>query len=613
MTAELVRGQNLPLHHLRLEIRVAADTPLTLCAALTDETGRALTEGGALAHPGAPALPGLEGPLEGAGGLRLDVDLDALSPQAHRLGVLLALPPGGPAGLGAIPAPRLSLTDRDSGTPLAHYTLTGLGPETAVTAVELYRRNGGWKARAVGQGHRTGLPGLLAEHGFPEPDRLATTIAAPPAAAPRAPTVPPPAPGPSPSAPAAPPSGIDYTHPRRRPHIPAPAAPAPAPESAFRPPVAGDAEGWTPDERLYNQVWGMFEDLARAVAAYRGALQFADDRREQELDTLLADPLARTGRGAEEGRATAFARHAELSARARAVLDRDLDQLQAESEVVEPALPAAYASWDSPAWQYPAGRLPQPPAQAPMAVRLGALHLPERPGLRIPLLTRLPLERGLWIDSGGREGGAHSVDETRRLAADLALDHLVRLLAVYPAGELVIDLLDPAGSAATTLAPLTAAGLPVTIAPAGAAGVRASLGRLAERVDLVQMALRGGAEDALPPGMDLARHLLVVQDFPYGFDDRAVHQLRYLADEGPAAGVHLLLVADRADAHGLGPLLDPLWRGLLRLAPSPEGYLADPWVGHTWTLTPSFAPRAHLTRLLEQLARAPRAEGPYVD
>ena len=29
------------------------------------------------------------------------------------------------------------------------------------------------------------------------------------------------------------------------------------------------------DERLYNQVWGMFEDLARCVAAYRSASDFA--------------------------------------------------------------------------------------------------------------------------------------------------------------------------------------------------------------------------------------------------------------------------------------------------------------------------------------------------
>ena len=44
------------------------------------------------------------------------------------------------------------------------------------------------------------------------------------------------------------------------------------------------------EERLYNQVWGMFEDLARTTAAYRSAVDFADTRLERELDQVLSDP-----------------------------------------------------------------------------------------------------------------------------------------------------------------------------------------------------------------------------------------------------------------------------------------------------------------------------------
>ena len=43
-------------------------------------------------------------------------------------------------------------------------------------------------------------------------------------------------------------------------------APAPPePDAAGGPPlpVAGDASGWTMEERLHNQIWGMFEDLTR--------------------------------------------------------------------------------------------------------------------------------------------------------------------------------------------------------------------------------------------------------------------------------------------------------------------------------------------------------------
>ncbi|MGX1719550.1 TerD family protein, partial [Streptomyces celluloflavus] len=37
----------------------------------------------------------------------------------------------------------------------------------------------------------------------------------------------------------------------------------PAAPTAPAAPVAGDASGWSMEERLHNQVWGMFEDLAR--------------------------------------------------------------------------------------------------------------------------------------------------------------------------------------------------------------------------------------------------------------------------------------------------------------------------------------------------------------
>lgn len=33
-------------------------------------------------------------------------------------------------------------------------------------AIELYRRAGGWKARAVGQGYDTGLAGLATDYGI---------------------------------------------------------------------------------------------------------------------------------------------------------------------------------------------------------------------------------------------------------------------------------------------------------------------------------------------------------------------------------------------------------------------------------------------------------------
>ncbi|MFJ4470412.1 TerD family protein [Streptomyces sp. NPDC089424] len=643
MTAELVRGQNHPLSQARLEIRVSAGKPIVAVATLSDEQGK-VGDTERVVHPGTPTLPGLEVPRQAAAEHRLAVDLGALPDSVHRVHVLLALPTGagGPTRFGAVAAPFVAVTGLD-GTEVASYTITGLEAETAVVALELYRRQGAWKVRAVGQGYAGGLAELFADQGVPQAHQLAAAIndavaqglarsvAAPPprtadgdrtrqAAAPgrgqdqggspygtQTPQGTTPGrtgyPGGStadPSTPADPsaltepsvPAGgpIDYNHPRRRnsaPPPPPPVAPPAAPGQPARP-VAGDATGWSMDERLYNQVWGMFEDLARSAAAYRSAVDFAESRMDKELEAVLSDPRSRIGGQADAAREAARARHSTLVDEARQAFDRDVAQLTAESDVVEPALPPAFARWDNPVWH--GYRVPM---EMPMALRLGDLYLPESAELRVPMLIRLPLERGLWIDSGrsgSSDGMFHDAHDLKRLAMESAVAHVARLLAVHPAGEFTVYVIDPAGSGAQTLVPLVQSGVLAAPPAVGAGGVADVLGALTQRVDLVQMAVRGGAADALPPGFDTSQNLVVVNDFPHGFDDRAVTQLRYLADEGPAVGVHLMMVADREDATAYGPLLDPLWRSLLRLTPVPDDHLADPWVGHAWTYEPSSVP-----------------------
>ncbi|WP_327694127.1 TerD family protein [Streptomyces sp. NBC_00459] len=681
MTAELVRGQNHPLSQVRLEVRISAGAPIVAGATIGDEQGKVHGVEW-VAHPGAPTLPGLEVSKQAAADHRLAVDLGAMPESVHRVSVLLALPSGagGPARFGAIAAPFVAVTGLD-GTGVASYTITGLEAESAVVALELYRRQDAWKVRAIGQGYAGGLVELLTDHGLSEARRLADTIdeavsrahsrsVAPPpprtqdgdrnrrtasspasaqSASPYAAQGPQdnsiaqpaspyevqdpqhtqvqagqpdgsaqpdhsggaaqadPAAARQPSAPAAG-APVDYSHPGRRTAAPPPAPPTapPARSGQAARPVAGDATGWSMDERLYNQVWGMFEDLARTAAAYRSAVDFAESRLEKEIDQALADPRSRVGGRGDAAREAARSKHAQLVDQARAALDRDLSQLTAEAEVVEPALPLAYARWDNPVWH--GYRVPM---EMPMALRLGDLRLPESAELRIPMLVRLPLERGLWIDSGGEsvDGSLLDSDELRRLAMDTAVTHAARLLAVHPAGEFAVHVIDPAGSGAPALAPLVRTGVLAGPPAAGAAGVADVLGRLTQRVDLVQMAVRGGAADSLPPDLDTAQQLLIVNDFPHGFDDRAVTQLRYLADEGPAVGVHLMMVADREDAAAYGPLLDPLWRSLMRLTPVPDDHLADPWVGHAWTYEPSAVPHGSqvLQQVLSQVAAARRS------
>jgi hypothetical protein len=72
-----------------------------------------------------------------------------------------------------------------------------------------------------------------------------------------------------------------------------------------------------------------------------------------------------------------------------------------------------------------------------------------------------------------------------------------------------------------------------------------------------------------------------------------------------------MLIADRADARGYGPLLDPLWRSLTRLTPLPDDHLADPWVGQDWTYEPLLPPDGShvLDRVLEARVQPRQSHG----
>ncbi|MGC5410254.1 TerD family protein, partial [Streptomyces sp. DT225] len=93
---------------------------------------------------------------KGAGSDTLEADLAALGPEADRI-ALCASADGGT--FGQVPGLRLRLLDAGPGAELARFDMAA-GPETAFVCGELYRRAGGWKFRAVGQGYASGLAGL---------------------------------------------------------------------------------------------------------------------------------------------------------------------------------------------------------------------------------------------------------------------------------------------------------------------------------------------------------------------------------------------------------------------------------------------------------------------
>lgn len=124
----------------------------------------------------------------------IEVDLAALTPVVQRV-VIAASADGGP--FGGVRDLRLSIRDTATGAELTGFSDMGATTETAFAAGELYRRDGGWKFRAVGQGWASGLAGLAADYGISVQDDAAP---APAQAAPPTPAAAPPAP-PAPPAP----------------------------------------------------------------------------------------------------------------------------------------------------------------------------------------------------------------------------------------------------------------------------------------------------------------------------------------------------------------------------------------------------------------------------
>ncbi len=107
--------------------------------------------------------------------------------------------------------PTGTVRNADDGSVIASFTPPQLGTETALVVVEIYRRNGVWKVRAVGQGYANGLAGIATDFGVSVEEPAAPQAPAPaaPQAAPQAPAAPPvaaPAAPPQPAAAAAPPA-----------------------------------------------------------------------------------------------------------------------------------------------------------------------------------------------------------------------------------------------------------------------------------------------------------------------------------------------------------------------------------------------------------------------
>ncbi|SOD89338.1 tellurite resistance protein TerA [Streptomyces sp. Ag109_G2-15] len=207
------KGSNAPVPTaaLRVELgwRSGPGVPDADASALLLAAGKVRSDGDFVfynqpAHPSGAVRH--EGKRTAAGRVTdtLFVDLARVESGIERV-VLAASADGGT--FGQVPDLYIEVTDAAGGA-VVRFDNPGATVETAFVLGEFYRRQGGWKFRAVGQGYSSGLEGLATDFGITvdEPQHSAPprTPAAPPPASPAAPPVPPAATLPPPTTPPVP-------------------------------------------------------------------------------------------------------------------------------------------------------------------------------------------------------------------------------------------------------------------------------------------------------------------------------------------------------------------------------------------------------------------------
>ncbi len=157
MAAALVKGQNAGLVSDEVVLSVRGGVAADLSALLVTEAGKVRSDADFVFF-NQPQAPGVR--LGGAG---LEVSLgDVPSAIAQIRAVITVAAEGDTFGTAA--APVASVADH-RGNVLHEYVIDGLGSESVVIALELYRRGEAWKVRAVGQGYVGGFADLVTDHG----------------------------------------------------------------------------------------------------------------------------------------------------------------------------------------------------------------------------------------------------------------------------------------------------------------------------------------------------------------------------------------------------------------------------------------------------------------
>ncbi|WP_280346693.1 AIM24 family protein [Nocardia neocaledoniensis] len=224
MTA-LAPGENRPAPGDQLTVTVASSASVDVSALLLNSAGKVRSDADFVFF-NQPTGPGVVYRHGNGGPDVVQVQTSALPADVDKVVVTASLDGRGPATFASVG--QLTATI-GSGSDTLTFTIPGLTTESGVVCVEIYRRNGAWKVRAIGQGYDDGLAGIASAFGVNLDDE------------PESPSAPaqPPIPLPHQPAPAVPPAG--QFPPPGQPYPATPGFPPPPglPQAPGSPPPAG--------------------------------------------------------------------------------------------------------------------------------------------------------------------------------------------------------------------------------------------------------------------------------------------------------------------------------------------------------------------------------------
>ncbi|WP_028475838.1 TerD family protein [Nocardia sp. CNY236] len=172
MSATLAKGQNGPLAANDVVISVQLTAPADLSALLVTERGKVRSDADFVFF-NQPSGPGVSlQPAPAGQPAVLAVSLPAVPAEIDQIRAVITLDDS-TSSFGRFPSPTALVSDA-AGNQLYQYRIDGLDTESIVIALELYRRQGAWKVRAVGQGYAGGFAALVTDHGVTVDDTPAS-------------------------------------------------------------------------------------------------------------------------------------------------------------------------------------------------------------------------------------------------------------------------------------------------------------------------------------------------------------------------------------------------------------------------------------------------------